>query len=66
LEQASVPVAHRVSNPGTARTHVVKPRETMAAIARQHSVSLAALESANPQVRPSHLLVGQTLKIPAP
>ncbi|HZV34780.1 MAG TPA: LysM peptidoglycan-binding domain-containing protein [Verrucomicrobiae bacterium] len=56
----------RVSIHGGLKTHTVKPRETMASIAREYGISLVALEEANPQVRPSHLLVGATLRIPAP
>ncbi len=64
--QSGGPVTSHVSNPGTARTHIIKSHETMAGIARQYGVSLPALESANPQARPAHLQVGQTLKIPTP
>lgn len=56
----------RVSIHTGLKTHTVKPRETMASIAREYGISLAALEEANPQARPSHLLVGQALRIPAP
>ncbi len=48
------------------RTHVVSEHETMASIARRYGISLNALTAANPQVRPTHLRVGQTLNIPAP
>jgi LysM repeat protein len=59
-------VSNRVSNSTAVRNHIVRSRETMASIAREYGVSIAALESANPQVRPTHLYVGQSLKIPAP
>jgi LysM repeat protein len=62
----ATPVSNHISSTGVARLHSVKPHETMAGIAREYGISLAALESANPQVRPTHLLVGQALKIPAP
>jgi len=53
-------------SPVAFRKHVVKAGETMAAIARSYNVSVNALEAANPQAKPSHLLVGQTLNIPSP
>ena len=46
------------------RTHTVKAGETLAAIARNYGVSLSALTAANPQVKPTRLMVGQTLNIP--
>jgi tetratricopeptide (TPR) repeat protein len=49
-----------------ARTHVVKPNETLAAIARQYSIPLSALQAANPRVEARHMPVGTTLNIPAP
>jgi tetratricopeptide (TPR) repeat protein len=49
-----------------ARTHSVKPGETLAAIARKYGVSLASLSAANPQVKPTRLMVGQILNIPGP
>lgn len=48
----------------TARTHVVKPRETLAMIARQYGVSLNALQKANPSVDARRLKSGQALRIP--
>lgn len=48
------------------KSHTVRSHETMASIARQYGVSLAALEAANPQIRPTHLMTGQTLKVPSP
>jgi len=50
--------------PATARTHTVQAHETLAAIARKYGISLAALEAANPQVRPTHLAVGAVLNLP--
>ena len=50
----------------SAKTYTIKPGETVAAVARRYGVSISALEAANPNVRPSHLLVGQMLNIPAP
>lgn len=60
------PISNRVSTSTSRRTHVVKAHETMAGISRQYGISLTALQNANPQARPQHLLVGQTLKIPSP
>jgi tetratricopeptide (TPR) repeat protein len=50
---------------GRMRSHVVQRGETFAAIARRYSLPVSVLESANPQVRPTHLLAGQTLNIPS-
>jgi LysM repeat protein len=49
----------------TGKTHVVKAGENPSAIARKYGISLSALEAANPQMKPNHLQVGQTLNIPA-
>ena len=50
--------------PARSRTHTVVAGETLAAIARKHGVSLAALEAANLGVTPKKLRVGQTLNLP--
>jgi LysM repeat protein len=60
---APIPGNHPATT-NVARTHNVKSGETLAAIARQYGVTLAALSAANPQVKPTHLMVGQTLNIP--
>jgi LysM repeat protein len=49
-----------------ARTHTIKSGENPSVIAREYGISVAALMAANPQVRPTHLQVGQSLNIPAP
>ncbi len=48
-----------------ARTHKVKSGETLTSIAKQHRVSLASLQAANPGVVPKDLKPGQELKLPA-
>ena len=45
--------------------YVVKSHDTMSKIATAHGVSLKDLKAANPNVDPSHIKVGQKLKIPA-
>ena len=47
------------------RTHLVQPRETPAAIARQYKVSLNALLAANPGLEPRRMRAGQSINIPA-
>jgi LysM repeat protein len=47
------------------RTHIVKPGETLMAIARKYGVSVDLLRSANPRVEPRRMRVGQALNIPA-
>jgi N-acetylmuramoyl-L-alanine amidase len=55
------------STPAFAAEHVtVRPGDTLWSIARAEHVSLSALEAANPQVRPRHLLPGTVLNIPDP
>lgn len=48
------------------RTYTVKAGDTPIAIAKKCGVSVNALMAANPQARPTHLMVGQTLNLPAP
>jgi tetratricopeptide (TPR) repeat protein len=48
------------------RTHTVARGETLASIARNQSISLAALEAANPSVNPKKLKAGQVLNLPSP
>lgn len=50
--------------PGTARTHVVKPGETLSIIARKYGVRLEALTAANPHLDPRRIRPGQTLSLP--
>jgi len=47
-------------------THTVAAGETLAGIARKQSISLAALQAANPDINPKKLRVGQVLNLPAP
>jgi LysM repeat protein len=55
-----------VAPAATSRTHTVKARETLAAIARKYGVKVDALMTANPKLDPKHLQVGKTLIIPPP
>jgi len=48
------------------RIHVIKPRETLASIARQYGVKLEALNAANPKANPRRLRPGQTVNVPPP
>jgi LysM repeat protein len=60
------PTAHGNPSPPPAQAHsyVVKPSDTLAAIARRNGVSLSSLKAANPGVNPQKLRVGQTLNLP--
>jgi LysM repeat protein len=51
--------------PAAARTYTVKAGDTLTTIARRHSVTVPALEAANPGVRDRPLQIGKTLTIPA-
>ena len=57
------PAPQKISKP---RTHTVVSRETLASIARKYSITLAALEAANPGVNPKKLRAGQVINLPAP
>lgn len=46
-------------------THRVRSGETFTHIARRYGISVSALRSANSNVSPRRLLVGQTLRLPA-
>jgi len=48
------------------RTHRVGPGETMERVARRYGTTAAALQSANPKVRPRTMPVGTVLRIPDP
>ena len=50
--------------PSSPHTHTVAGGETLAAIARNHGVSLPALLAANPGVNPKKMRVGQVLNLP--
>ncbi len=52
------------SSSGVPVTYEVKKGDSMAKIAKEEKVSLAALETANPGVTPAKLRAGQTLTIP--
>lgn len=50
---------------GATRVYTVKSGDTPAGIARNNGVSLDALLSANPDIKPKSLRIGSTLKLPA-
>lgn len=59
---AAVPVPPVLSG----QTYTVQPGDTLGRIARDHGVSLRALQDANPGVDPRRLQIGQVLQLPAP
>jgi len=65
---ASKPSATKAAKPAPAkaatRSHTVKPGETLAAIARQHGLSVAKLAQANGLSPATRVKVGQKLRIP--
>lgn len=68
LPSQSQTMAQSRTSPGAAsglRTHTVKPGETPSSIARKYQVKLNALLSANPDLNPRRMQVGQTLNVPA-
>jgi len=60
------PAVPSAAKPAQPRTHVIAAGETLAAIARKQSVSLAALQAANPGINPKKLRVGQIVNLPTP
>lgn len=52
--------------PAATRTHRVQSGDTPTSIAKKYNVKLDALLSANPNLNPRRMQVGQTLNIPAP
>lgn len=63
--RTSNPVTERKpSSPASNRSYIIKSGDTLAGIARKFRVSLNQLTAANPQVKPLHLVVGQTLNVP--
>ena len=62
---ASVTSSKQVSAPAAKNLakHQVKSGETFYSIARIHNVSMKSLQAANPQVVPTKMYVGQTLRI---
>ncbi len=52
--------------PPTGRTHIVQSGDTLASIAKKYGVKLDALKAANPDVTPTRMRPGQTIKLPSP
>jgi LysM repeat protein len=52
-------------SPPVMRTHTVKAGETPTTIARQYNISVSSLQTANPQLQPTRMKLGQVLNIPA-
>ena len=50
---------------GATSVHEVKPGESLSVIARNHGVSVAEIEQANPGIKPRRLPIGGKLSIPA-
>lgn len=62
------PPAHSNPAPPVAsapRTHKVKSGENFTSIAKQHKITVASLQAANPGLVPEKLRIGQELKLPA-
>ncbi len=62
--RTAAPTAPTAPTSSTLRTHVVKPGETMAVIARKYNIRTTALQNANPGVDPRRMKAGQTLRVP--
>jgi membrane-bound lytic murein transglycosylase D len=48
----------------SARTHTVRPGETLTHIARRYGVTVASVRTANGNIEPRRLRVGQSLRVP--
>jgi LysM repeat protein len=46
--------------------HVVQPGDTASGIARKYGITVAVLQTANPQMRGTRLKAGEILVVPAP
>jgi LysM repeat protein len=58
-------VPHDAAGPAPGRRmHVVRPRETISAIAAECGVKASAILAANPGVEPRRLRIGQSLNLP--
>jgi tetratricopeptide (TPR) repeat protein len=51
--------------PSLSRTHLVRPGESFASIAKKYNLKQSALQTANPSVEPRRLKAGQILNLPA-
>ena len=65
LEPDRIRVGQRLLLGGERRFHGyrVQEGETLSGIAKRHDVSLAELQRWNPQLRPDHIRIGQTIRI---
>lgn len=63
---ATVTLLALTTVPAFASTYTVQAGDSLWTIAQSQGVSLSSLESANPTISPSDLLVGTSLQIPAP
>ena len=66
LIPVSTPDATEVPVASDQSEYVVVKGDNYTAIARKHSVTIAALKDANPAVDPNRIAIGQVLVIPAP
>ncbi len=57
--------AAQAQTPGTARTHMVQPGDTLFSLARRYGVSLAALQAENGIMRPDQVRAGTRLRLPS-
>jgi LysM repeat protein len=63
--QTSPAPIYTAPRPATApRTHLVKPGETLASIAKRYHIKLSSLQAANPSVEPRRLKAGQVIALP--
>jgi tetratricopeptide (TPR) repeat protein len=66
VESGGPSASYRAGHTTSFRIYTIRQGDTPAAIARKYGISIASLLAANPSVKPTHLLVGQTLNIPSP
>jgi LysM repeat protein len=66
LSNSTSPSRPPTATATTLRTHIVKAGETLTIIARRYGVKVEALMTANPNLEPRRLQVGQALTIPPP
>jgi membrane-bound lytic murein transglycosylase D len=64
-QRSPAPAVATAGSSAAARSHTVRRGETLSHISRRYGVSVAALRSANGNVQPRRLRVGQVLRVPA-
>jgi len=63
-QEIKIPDQKGKKRPPSAKTHTIQEGETLFVIAQKYEVTLEALQTANPDLKPDLIHVGQKLNIP--